>query len=244
MKQRRVRGKWTINLCNAIRGWSAVSKCLLRQPSKSAVKRILQKKGMYPGQAFLFISRLPDSSGVSSTLYSTALCIFHIESPFMFYVRQLRGEQLCGRRILWKFRRRERQPERERENSFQWEKWSRMPNAPANKQELQTKALPQLLHYHNTRRQHLARCHGGNLKTDWQDLQVLILCAPWPHTPSIPPPQSSLSTSAVKSTRRLPCCCALFFQANLILKIREEKKGIFCIHFTCVIVFLIDPMDP
>ena len=34
--------------------------------------------------------------------------------------------------------------ERERENSFQWEKWSRMPNAasalPANKQELQTKA--------------------------------------------------------------------------------------------------------
>lgn len=115
MKQR---GKWTINLCNAIRGWSAVSKCLLRQPSKSAVKRILQKKGMYPGQAFLFISRLPDSSGVSSTLYSTTLCIFHIESPFMFYVRQLRGEQLCGRRILWKFRRRERQSETEREREL------------------------------------------------------------------------------------------------------------------------------
>lgn len=209
MKQR---GKWTINLCNVIRGWSAVSKCLLRQPSKSAVKRMLQKKGMYPGQAFLFISRLPDSSGVSSTLYSTALCIFHIESPFMFYVRQLRGEQLCGRRILCK---RQSETQRERENSFQWEKWSRMPNAPANKQELQTKALPQLLHYHNTRRQHLARCHGGNLKTDWQDLQVLILCAPWP---PIPPP-SSLSTSAVKSTRRLSCCCALFFQDNLILKI-------------------------
>lgn len=85
---------------------------------------------MNPGQAFFFISRLAHSSGVSSTLYSTALCIFHIESPFMFYVRQLRGEQLCGRRILCKFRERER----ERENSFQWEKWSRMPSAPANKQ--------------------------------------------------------------------------------------------------------------
>lgn len=63
----------------------------------------------------------------------------------MFYVRQLRGEQLCGRRILSKFRGEcEVERERERENSFQWEKWSRMPNAasavPANKQELQTKA--------------------------------------------------------------------------------------------------------
>lgn len=62
------------------------------------------EKGIYPGQAFLFISRLPDSSRVSSTLYSSALCIFHIDSPFMFYVRQLRGEQLCGRRILAEFR--------------------------------------------------------------------------------------------------------------------------------------------
>ena len=67
------------------------------------------RKGIYPGQASLFISRLPDSSRVSSTLYSSALCIFHIGSPFMFYVRQLRGEQLCGRRILSKFRGRERE---------------------------------------------------------------------------------------------------------------------------------------
>lgn len=66
------------------------------------------RKGIYPGQASLFISLLPNSSRVSSTLYSSALCIFHIGSPFMFYVRQLRGEQLCGRRILCKFRGRER----------------------------------------------------------------------------------------------------------------------------------------
>lgn len=66
------------------------------------------RKGIYPGQAFLFISLLPDSSRVSSTLYSSALCIFHIGWPFMFYVRQLRGEQLCGHRILCKFRGRER----------------------------------------------------------------------------------------------------------------------------------------
>lgn len=26
--------------------------------------------------------------------------------------------------------------------------------------------LPQLLHYHNTRKQHLAYCHRSNLKTD------------------------------------------------------------------------------
>lgn len=51
----------------------------------------------------------------------------------MFYVRQLGGEQLCGRRILAEFRGgggggggggRGR-----RENSFRREKWSRMPNA-------------------------------------------------------------------------------------------------------------------
>ena len=65
--------------------------------------------GIYPGQASLFISLLPDSSRLSSTLYSSALCIFHIGSPFMFYVRQLRGEQLCGRRSLCKFRGRERE---------------------------------------------------------------------------------------------------------------------------------------
>lgn len=47
--------------------------------------------------------------------------------------------------------------EGERENSFQWEKWSRMPNAasavPANKQELQTKAC---LNYYIT------IIHGNN----------------------------------------------------------------------------------
>lgn len=137
MKQCRVRGKWTINLCNVIHGWSAVSKCLHRQPSKPAVKRILQKKGIYPGQAFLFISRLPDSSRVSSTLYSSALCIFHIDSPFMFYVRQLRGEQLCGRRILCKFRERGRTHFSGRSGA---ECQTQRAAVPANKQELQTNA--------------------------------------------------------------------------------------------------------
>lgn len=153
------------------------------------------EKGMYPGQAFLFISRLPGSSRVSSILYSSSLCIFHIDSPFMFYVRQLRREQLCGRRILSYFRR------RVRENSFQWEKWSRMPNAdsvPANKQELQTKALLQLLHYHNTRRQHLA------LRTPviWKQIDRIYKFSAYLRRDP-PWPQSSLSTSAQKSCRRL-----------------------------------------
>lgn len=90
----------------AIQSLQSKESCRRRRRGKK------RKGGMYPGQAFLFISRLADSGGVSSTLYSTALCIFHIESPFMFYVRQLRGEQLCGRRILCKFRRREKERER------------------------------------------------------------------------------------------------------------------------------------
>lgn len=53
--------------------------------------------------------------------------------------------------------------------------------------------LPQLLHYHNTRKQHLACCYCSNLKTDWQDLQVLSLSSPWPLWPL-----SSLWTFAVK----------------------------------------------
>lgn len=48
----------------------------------------------------------------------------------MFYVRQLGGEQLCGRRILAKFRGgQEVEQGRRGENSFLQEKWSRMPNA-------------------------------------------------------------------------------------------------------------------
>lgn len=35
--------------------------------------------------------------------------------------------------------------------------------------------LPQLLHYHNTQKQHLACCYCSNLKTDCQDLHVLSL---------------------------------------------------------------------
>lgn len=78
----------------------------------------LRRKRIYPGQASLFISASLHCSRVSSTLYSSALCIFYIGPAFMFYVRQLRGEQLCGRCILCKLR----------ENSFHWEKWSRMPS--------------------------------------------------------------------------------------------------------------------
>lgn len=134
-------------------------------------KRNLSRAGLLVFSLFrLFISRLPDSGAVSSALYSSALCIFHIDSPFMFYVRQLGGEQLCGRRILAEFRggRGGREGGR-RENSFRREKWSRMPNAheapvlpveggerrkkeEKKRGELQTKALPQLLHYHNTRK--------------------------------------------------------------------------------------------
>lgn len=122
------------------------------------------EKGIYPGQAFLFISRLPDSSRVSSTLYSSALCIFHIDSPFMFYVRQLRGEQLCGRRILCKFRGRERTHFSGRSGA---ECQTRRAAVPANKQELQTKACLcyyiTIIHGGNT---YLACCRSSNLKTD------------------------------------------------------------------------------
>ena len=83
--------------------------------------------------------------------------------------------------------------EGERENSFRQEKWSRMPNAasavPAKQTRAADQGLPQLLHYHNTRKQHLACCYCSNLKTDWRDLQVLSLSSLWP-----PWPLSSLST--------------------------------------------------
>lgn len=172
------------------------------------------EKGIYPGQASLFISRLPDSSRVSSTLYSSALCIFHIGSPFMFYVRQLRGEQLCGRRILSKFRGGERGRElisvgEVEQNAKRSERRTCEQTGAADQ------GLPQLLHYHNTRKQHLACCYCSNLKTDWQDLQVLSLSAPWP-----PWPQSSLSTFGVKIRcwRLIRSCCRLF-QDNLVLYI-------------------------
>lgn len=99
------------------------------------------EKGIYPEQAFLFISRLPDTSGVSSTLYSSALCIFHIDSPFMFYVAYASsGENSCvGAASSASL-----EDERERENSFQWrsraECQTQRAAVPASKQEPQTKA--------------------------------------------------------------------------------------------------------
>lgn len=55
----------------------------------------------------------------------------------MFYVRQLRGEQLCGRRILSKFRGGERTHFSGRSRA---ECQTQQAAVPANKQELQTKA--------------------------------------------------------------------------------------------------------
>lgn len=108
------------------------------------------EKGIYPGQASLFISLLPYSSRVSGTLYSSALCIFHIGSPFMFYVRRLGGEQLCGRRILQVL---------EGELIFSGRSGAECQASavPANKRELQTKAC---LSYYITiihGKQHLVR---------------------------------------------------------------------------------------
>lgn len=77
MKQRRGRGKWTISLCNVIHGWSALSKCLLRQPSKSAVKRILQKKGCIQGRPFSLSLACPAAAGYQA-YYIPALCAFFI----------------------------------------------------------------------------------------------------------------------------------------------------------------------
>lgn len=171
---------WWVNVCTGI------------HPSLQSNE--FCRKGIYPGQASLFISLLPDSSRVSSTLYSSALCIFHIGSPFMFYVRQLRGEQLCGRRILCKFRGREKEliSVGEVEQNAKRSKRSTCEQTGAADQ-----GLPQLLHYHNTRKQHLACCYCSNLKTDWQDLQVLSLSSPWPLWPP-----SSLSTFGVNSCVR------------------------------------------
>lgn len=145
-------------------------------------------KGIYPGQASVFISLLPDSSGVSGTLYSSTLCIFHIGWLFMFYVRLLGGEQLCGCCcILCKF---------EGENSFQWEEVEQNAKHGRNSTCKQTdRGLPQLLHYHNTQKQHLARrCRCSNFKSDWLDLQVLSFHSLWP-----PWPPFSLLTFGIKS---------------------------------------------
>ena len=73
---------------------------------RSAVKRIEEKENLSRASFSLYYCLSPHSIRVSSALYSSSLCIFHIGPAFMFYVRQLRGEQLCGRCILWKLRER------------------------------------------------------------------------------------------------------------------------------------------
>lgn len=45
------------------------------------------------------------------------------------------------------------------------------------------RGLPQLLHYHNTQKQHLARCCWRKLKPDWHDLQIVSSCSLWPLWP-------------------------------------------------------------
>lgn len=107
----------------------------------------------------------------------------------MFYVHQLRGEQLCGRTSSVSL-----VVEGEGELFFfsffltgEVERNANMAGSVVylrtNGKKLQAETVPQLLHYHNTRKQHLACCYSSNLKTDWQDLQVLSLSITWPPWP-------------------------------------------------------------
>lgn len=95
MKQCRVRGKWTINLCNVIRGLSAVSKCLHRQPSKPAVKRILQKRNLSRAGLSLYLSPARQQQGIKHIIFQRSV---HFSYRLAFYV-------LCtpaqGRTAVW-----------------------------------------------------------------------------------------------------------------------------------------------
>lgn len=95
MKQWRVRGKWTINLCNVIHGLSAVSKCLHRQPSKPAVKRILQKRNLSRAGLSLYLSPARQQQGIKHIIFQRSV---HFSYRLAFYV-------LCtpaqGRTAVW-----------------------------------------------------------------------------------------------------------------------------------------------
>lgn len=95
MKQCRVRGKWTINLCNVIHGWCAVSKCLLRQPSKPAVKRILQERNLSRAGLSLYLSPARQQQGIKRIIFQRSV---HFSYRLAFYV-------LCtpaqGRTAVW-----------------------------------------------------------------------------------------------------------------------------------------------
>ena len=95
MKQCRVRGKRTINLCNVIHESSAVSKCLLRQPSKPAVKRILQKRNLSRAGLSLYLSPARQQQGIKHIIFQRSV---HFSYRLAFYV-------LCtpaqGRTAVW-----------------------------------------------------------------------------------------------------------------------------------------------
>lgn len=111
MKQRRVRGKWTINLCNVIHGLSAVSKCLLRQPSKPAVKRILQKRNLSRAGLSLYPSPARQQQGIKHIIFQRSV---HFSYRLAFYV-------LCtpaqGRTAVWAPHPLQVSKERERERT-------------------------------------------------------------------------------------------------------------------------------
>lgn len=95
MKQWRVRGKWTINLCNVIHGLSVVSKCLHRHPSKPAVKRILQKRNLSRAGLSLYLSPARQQQGIKHIIFQRSV---HFSYRLAFYV-------LCtpaqGRTAVW-----------------------------------------------------------------------------------------------------------------------------------------------
>ena len=95
MKLWRVRGKWTINLCNVIPGLSTVSKCLHRHPSKTAVKRILQKRNLSRAGLSLYLPPARQQQGIKHIIFQRSV---HFSYRLSFYV-------LCtpaqGRTAVW-----------------------------------------------------------------------------------------------------------------------------------------------
>ncbi len=79
-------------------------KCLHRHSSRPGVKPILLKRGSIRGSqvplslSLSFLSLFHQQHGIEpdERIVFTALCIFHIGFAFMFHLRQLKGEQLCG----------------------------------------------------------------------------------------------------------------------------------------------------
>lgn len=96
MKQQWVRGKWAINLCNVIRGWSTVSKCLRRQPSKLCSQTNWGERESIQGKPlFLLLPLSTQHQGIKSIIFQRSV---HFSYRPGFYV-------LCtpaqGRTAVW-----------------------------------------------------------------------------------------------------------------------------------------------